>query len=1064
MASPDHSGASTPFSTTTTLSAPPTPKLKAAANDLQRIAESGAITASTLVEYIASRSSSSSSVFIYDLAEQAGFGTLTKSWSEAGGETSAVVSLQTRAGAGLSLVGRLSQGSSKDAARSAVLTAYTTPSGLAAMVQSLTFLPPATPTSRLVIQVPTITPVGEHFALSPTLAPFTPTLALLPEGFTVLVSATPQETVDLATLAYKLTNTHVIHLFDHHSSTRETGHVTTPPVVVPEPGLTLEDGLNAAGYRAFEYTGSQDAENVVVLLNGPLALTVKALASRVSSLGVVVVRALRPWNEDVLRSVLPGSAKHIHVLDEVPTESTQGALYLDVFSTLLDPSKLGPIVKPHRIIPARTQEFVKNPATFASFIAGLLPSRTSVPALDVPNVKKLLFFGTPDSSLSSLPRLVEATFLVHKSLTSRLLTDHDIFSKPGGVTVDRIALSPKGDTAPYVSLSTILPISSQSPGVANFVAILDQSLLKSHELLSHATPGSPVLIVTDWTPTELATTLQKETIALAQERDLRLCALDAKKLAAELAANKHVQKSLENAIVLVAFLRLYLGAAATEALVRKVAAADLGEFVQGVELAKVVRQAWTGLAGVELTSSTDDEKSVSAPLKHFEFNAIAVETAEGGTVVNGARLGSWHDAAKHILFPSAFTPPGALSLPSSYEQHPALRPELPERTFLVTCAVNRRLTPLEYDRNVFHLEFDTRGTGLKYEIGEALGVHGWNDADEVLDLCAWYGVDPGKLVTLPVPDGDGARMHTRTVFQALQQQVDLFGKPTKTFYTELAAHAADVADRYALRFIGSPEGAATFKKLSEKDTVTFADVLRKYESARPGIEVLCELIGDIKPRHYSIASAQAVVGGRVDLLVVSVEWVTPSGSPRYGQCTRYLAGLKVGQKVTVSIKPSVMKLPPDNMQPLILAGLGTGAAPFRAFLQHRAHLAGQGMPVGPTYYYFGSRHQSQEYLYGEEIEAFILDGTIARAGLAFSRDGPRKVYIQHKMRDDGADLARMLWAEQGVFYLCGPTWPVPDVYEALVDALVPFAGLDREKAGAFLEGLKEEERYVLEVY
>ena len=118
-----------------------------------------------------------------------------------------------------------------------------------------------------------------------------------------------------------------------------------------------------------------------------------------------------------------------------------------------------------------------------------------------------------------------------------------------------------------------------------------------------------------------------------------------------------------------------------------------------------------------------------------------------------------------------------------------------------------------------------------------------------------------------------------------------------------------------------------------------------------------------------------------------------------------------------------------------MAGLGTGAAPFRAFLQHRALLASQGIPVGPTYYYFGSRHQSQEYLYGEEIEAFILDGTIARAGLAFSRDGPRKVYIQHKMREDGPALARMLWDERGVFYLCGPTWPVPDVYEALVDAL-----------------------------
>jgi sulfite reductase (NADPH) flavoprotein alpha-component len=159
-----------------------------------------------------------------------------------------------------------------------------------------------------------------------------------------------------------------------------------------------------------------------------------------------------------------------------------------------------------------------------------------------------------------------------------------------------------------------------------------------------------------------------------------------------------------------------------------------------------------------------------------------------------------------------------------------------------------------------------------------------------------------------------------------------------------------------------------------------------------------------------------------------------------------------------------IQLPPQHTQPLILAGLGTGAAPFRAFLQHRAWLADQNIPVGPVYYYFGSRHQSQEYLYGEEIEAFIQDGTITKAGLAFSRDGPRKVYIQQKMAEDGEALARMLDGEKGCFYLCGPTWPVGDIYEALVGALVKYRGKEREEAGAYLEDLKEEERYVLEVY
>jgi sulfite reductase (NADPH) flavoprotein alpha-component len=146
-----------------------------------------------------------------------------------------------------------------------------------------------------------------------------------------------------------------------------------------------------------------------------------------------------------------------------------------------------------------------------------------------------------------------------------------------------------------------------------------------------------------------------------------------------------------------------------------------------------------------------------------------------------------------------------------------------------------------------------------------------------------------------------------------------------------------------------------------------------------------------------------------------------------------------------------------------MAGLGTGAAPFRAFLQYKAWLAAQGTPIGPVYYYFGSRHQSQEYLYGEEIEAFIMDGIITRAGLAFSRDGPRKVYIQQKMSEDAEALANMLADEQGVFYLCGPTWPVGDIYEAITGALGKFKGKEPAEAAAFLEDLKEEERYVLEV-
>ncbi|KAG5648679.1 hypothetical protein DXG03_000025 [Asterophora parasitica] len=1058
MVSTKISGASTPFSTTTTISAPPSPALKGSDTFDQDVYYNPRFSASSIVEFTASRSNSSSTVYIYDLAEQAGFGTLTKEWAKSISTTAPVVDLQTRAGAGLGLVGRLSEGTSQDTVRGAVLTAYTTPSGLSLMAPSLSHLPIAIPTSRLVLQVPTVTSVGETFSLSPSLAPLASAWSILPDNIVILLSATPQQAADFAALSYKLTNFHVIHLFDQHSSSRETGHSIAPLADKGE-SPDLAEAIDNAGYKFFDVFGDAQATTTIVLLNGPLALTAAAVASRTTGLAVVVVNVLRPWDEAALRNALPKSATTLHVVDDVPNPSTQGPLYVDVFSALLE-SRADISVHAHRTTPSQTQEYLNREGAFFQFIATIVPTTTdNTASISPPTLKRVLLLSGPQSPLSALSRVTENLFTASKGVEVRSLTDYDAFSKPGGIAANRLLLFSKNEVADFLPLTISLPLDPASEGTVDFLAILDETLLRSHSVLQYARRRSPVLVVTAWSPEELSANLTTETTGNIAGKELRVFTIDAGAIASKATGTAGPAKDVIQVLVAhLAFVRLYLGGAATESKVLRVVKAAFGDTIEGFALETINAQTWSGLEEFEFAGASE----TGSPLKTFDLNAIAVEIDNGDTVINGARLASWHDAAKHLIFPGAFTPAAELST-EEFPANPALRPEVPDRTYLVTTSVNRRLTPLEYDRNVFHLEFDTTGTGLKYAIGEALGVHGWNDEKEVLDFCEWYGVDPNRLVTIPVPNGDG-KTHTRTVLQALQQQIDLFGQPGKSFYTDLAAFATASLDRHALLFIGSGEGSATFKKLSEKDTVTFADVLLKYPSAKPGIEKLCELVGDIKPRHYSIASAQSVVGNRIDLLVVTVDWVSPSGSTRYGQCTRYLAGLRIGQKVTVSIKPSVMKLPPNPKQPIIMAGLGTGAAPFRAFLQHFAHLSSQGQEIGPVYYYFGSRHQASEYLYGEEIEAFILGGIITRAGLAFSRDGAKKVYIQHKMLEDSEALANMLYEDEGVFYLCGPTWPVPDVYEALVNALVTFKGSDPVKAGEYLESLKEEERYVLEVY
>ncbi|KAL1843215.1 hypothetical protein VTK73DRAFT_2901 [Phialemonium thermophilum] len=149
-----------------------------------------------------------------------------------------------------------------------------------------------------------------------------------------------------------------------------------------------------------------------------------------------------------------------------------------------------------------------------------------------------------------------------------------------------------------------------------------------------------------------------------------------------------------------------------------------------------------------------------------------------------------------------------------------------------------------------------------------------------------------------------------------------------------------------------------------------------------------------------------------------------------------------------------------------MAGLGTGLAPFRAFVQYRALQKARGERIGAILLYLGSRHRREEYLYGEEWEAYVDAGVITLLGAAFSRDQPQKVYIQDRMRQTLDAVVQAYLRDEGSFYLCGPTWPVPDVTAVLQEAIAAEAAQSGRKVDARkeIERLKESGRYVLEVY
>ena len=605
------SGNATPLSSTSTLSVPTSPRLK----PLQNFSAGRLLSASNHVEYLASRSARSNAVFVYDLAEQAGFGALTRAWDlyqqtknsddkqaprRSPSDTAPVTPLQTRAGAGLTLLGRLSHdsSSSSELQRRNVVTAYTTPTGLKAMASSLAHLAPATPTSKLVIQVPTVSPIGEDFTLSPTLAALGSVLPLLPESTAVLLSATPKETVDLALLSYTIGDSHVIHLFDQWGSAREVGHALEPypdslSSITPRPE-SLTQALQNAGYKFFDYHGDPNAETVLVVLNGPLSLRLTSLITDVPGLAVVVVRVLRPWNEDSFSSTLPKTVKNVHVLEDVSFETALGVLHTDVLGSLVSSAASGerplPVVRSERIVPGRLHKLLDNFAASESFISEIIPQFTPRVTPTFPSTKIIQFYSTPGTPLSSASLIIEQTFTpTPKSLiSSRLLTNYDLVTRSSGIALDYITLS----KATYSALPT-----GDRP--ADFVAVLDQALLKTHTVLETAKPGATVLIVTSWTPQELIANLPAETLSLIRKHKLQICVLDVEKLVSDTRAP--TSETLEPVLVYIAFLRLYLGAA-TKAEITVLARANFiakaVEKLENVEVERLVDGVWDGLVGV----------------------------------------------------------------------------------------------------------------------------------------------------------------------------------------------------------------------------------------------------------------------------------------------------------------------------------------------------------------------------------------------------------------------------------------------------------------------------------
>lgn len=806
--------------------------------------------------------------------------------------------------------------------------------------------------------------------------------------------------------------------------------------------LQAFNGELGTEYEPFEYVGHTSPETVFVVFGSVEAQLAKQVVAELATggtkIGVVSVRIYRPFLEEAFIKVLPTSVQRIEILGQVANESAvsdssvQSALYSDILTAVAFSSKWAAAPAVVDVKYAASQ--VLTPASIAALISqgankAIKGSPLSLSHLEA--VEQYIFWDTDNSTTRLAPTVVGNLLSEDSNANIYLNESHDNLVQGGVVRTD-LRSSQKTIDTPYPAEQ------------ADVVVVGEEKLLREFAISQSVKDGGKLLVrLPNFKEEESEKRIPESVRQDIQKRSLALYVLDT-----ALSPAFEADHDATRLLVELSFLKL-AKPDLEEDILQKLSESEANQVKVG-ECIDAVKQC---LKQVEVpeswaTALTDTSNDVFKALKTNSFVPFEKEEIEPEL-----QLSDWEAAAKGLVFKEA------------YSTSINLRPDQPVQTYTIHVKENRRLTPTTYDRNIFHIEFDLGNSGLTYKIGEALGIHAENDPELVLEFITSYGLNAGDLVQVPSRDST-AVVETRTVYQTLTQGIDIFGKPPKRFYEQLAEFATDEIEKKKLASLGSQEGAEEFKRRSEVDTVTFADTLEEFKSARPSFPELIRLVGPLKRREYSIASAQAVSPNIVALMIVVVDWVDTQGRTRYGQATRYLSQLPVGAAVTASVKPSVMKLPTRDDAPLIMAGLGTGLAPFRAFVQYRAMQKAQGKTIGPILLYLGSRHQREEYLYGEEWEAYLDAGVITLLGAAFSRDQAQKIYIQDRMRQTMADIVSAYIKKEGSFYLCGPTWPVPDVTDVLKEAIAVEAKMSGRKVDPKkeIDRLKEDGRYVLEVY
>lgn len=374
-------------------------------------------------------------------------------------------------------------------------------------------------------------------------------------------------------------------------------------------------------------------------------------------------------------------------------------------------------------------------------------------------------------------------------------------------------------------------------------------------------------------------------------------------------------------------------------------------------------------------------------------------------------------------------------------------------------------------RNYMHVDFDLTDSGLRYEAGDHMAVLCPNSDELVDQILKLLKIEDSadQLINLKAVDEEAPKQHPfpcpTTWRVAFKHYLDLSIPPRANVINSLVKFCTDEIEKTKMINLAKV-GSETYESYMINARRGIVHLLQDFPSCQPSAELVAQILPRIQPRYYSISSSYRLDSSKVSICCVEVDWISKNSNHRQikGLATGFLASQEIGSTVPMWIRRSQFKLPFRSKFPVIMIGPGTGLAPFKGFLDERKWLKSKGKEVGKNILFTGFRTSAADYIYEKELLEYQADGTLDELHVAFSRDGPKKVYVQHLLQQNRNSIWKLI--EEGAYiYICGDAKNMArDVQNVLLDIIRENLGKGSNSADTYLKSLTNRGRYLLDVW